>query len=163
MTADATILPDEPTAESIGLLRVYWPSASDQDLRELYTNLLACGSAAPKDAAAQVAQPTTGKTAAETSAARPATAAYRWRVKDEEGEDLIDFWKRLAPASNEVLAAGIIEDLERELADARTAFKAAIDFAIELGGLEGAEFLRLWQEGAWTEIAAEFPEFKRPA
>jgi len=42
----------------------------------------------------------------------------RWRVRDEQGEDLIDFWRSRAPHSNEVLAAEIIEQLERELAEA---------------------------------------------
>jgi hypothetical protein len=45
--AAATILPDEPTEEAIGLLRVYWPDASRESLVEVYTNLLACGEAAP--------------------------------------------------------------------------------------------------------------------
>jgi hypothetical protein len=43
----------------------------------------------------------------------------RWRKKDEQGEDLIAFWKSFAPHSNEVAAADIIEELERELAKTR--------------------------------------------
>jgi hypothetical protein len=42
----ASILPDEPTEEALGLLAVYWPSADRDQLREVYTNLLACGSPA---------------------------------------------------------------------------------------------------------------------
>lgn len=43
-----------------------------------------------------------------------------WRVKDGTGEDLIDFWKRAFPiSSSEVAAADIIEQLERELAEAK--------------------------------------------
>ena len=39
----ASILPDEPTEEAIGLLKVYWPSGTREQLTEVYTNLLACG------------------------------------------------------------------------------------------------------------------------
>lgn len=46
-----------------------------------------------------------------------------------------------------------------EANDARSAFNAAIDFAIELGDYEGMGFLKLWREGDWEVIAGEFPDF----
>jgi hypothetical protein len=42
----------------------------------------------------------------------------RWRVK-EHGDDLITYWKSKPPHSNEYAAAEIIEELERELAEAQ--------------------------------------------
>ena len=43
-------------------------------------------------------------------------------------------------------------------------FNAAINFAIDGAGWgrDGILFLRLWREGAWDEIAEEFPEFNGP-
>jgi hypothetical protein len=41
-------------------------------------------------------------------------------------------------------------------------FNAAINFALDKAGCEGLTFLSLWREGAWAEINAEWPEFKRP-
>ena len=43
-----TVLPDQPTAEAIGLLQVYWPDATIEKLTEIYENLLACGTALPE-------------------------------------------------------------------------------------------------------------------
>ena len=40
----------------------------------------------------------------------------RWRVKDEAGDDLIAFWRTFPAPSNEVAAADIIEELERDVA-----------------------------------------------
>lgn len=37
----------------------------------------------------------------------------------------------------------------------------AINFAIDLGP-DAAAFLTLWREGAWTEIASEYPAFPGP-
>lgn len=47
----------------------------------------------------------------------------RWRMKDEEGDDLITFWKRFPGPSNEFAAATIIEELERDLAAAQANFR----------------------------------------
>lgn len=41
-------------------------------------------------------------------------------------------------------------------------FNAAINFALDEAGAEGLAFLSLWREGAWDEIAAEFPSFAHP-
>jgi hypothetical protein len=40
------------------------------------------------------------------------------------------------------------------------AFNAAINFALDEAGPEGLEFLRQWREGAWDEIAEQWPTFK---
>lgn len=54
--------------------------------------------------------------------ATPQPPRRAWRVKDEQGESLIDFWRRFAPHSNEVAAAEIIDQLERE----RDSFQALL-------------------------------------
>ena len=45
----------------------------------------------------------------------------------------------------------------------RDLFNAAINFALDEAGPEGMSFLELWREGAWSEIASEFPGFKSAA
>ena len=45
---------------------------------------------------------------------KPSATPRKWRVKAADGEDLIEFWRTFKPASNEVLACDIIEELERE-------------------------------------------------
>ncbi|TDK67563.1 hypothetical protein [Sapientia aquatica] len=40
---------------------------------------------------------------------------------------------------------------------------SAIDFAINMEGLDGLVFLELWRRGAWSEISMCFPEFRRVA
>lgn len=42
----------------------------------------------------------------------------------------------------------------------QAAFNAAINFALDEADGEGLLFLEMWREGAWDEIAAEFPSFK---
>lgn len=44
----------------------------------------------------------------------------------------------------------------------RAQYNAAIDFALGLDGIEGKEFLLLWREGVWDEIAENYPEFTGP-
>lgn len=39
-------------------------------------------------------------------------------------------------------------------------FNAAINFALDEADGEGLLFLRLWREGDWQAIAAEFPSFE---
>lgn len=73
------------------------------------------------------------------SAAQSAGGPCRWRVKDEQDEDLIEYWRRaFPPASNEVAAADIIEELERELAEARAIAERQMNDA-EAARLELAE------------------------
>lgn len=44
--------------------------------------------------------------------------------------------------------------------EVKSAFNDAINFALDEAGPEGLTFLAMWREGAWDEIAAEFPVFK---
>lgn len=39
-------------------------------------------------------------------------------------------------------------------------FNKAINFALDEVGIEGTTFLALWREGAWEEIAKNWPEFE---
>ncbi len=53
---------------------------------------------------------------------------------------------------------GVVKEINRVSAE----FNAAINFALDEAGIEGLTFLSLWREGAWDEVAREFPEFKMP-
>lgn len=53
---------------------------------------------------------------------------------------------------------GEIAQVKREHEASRTAFNAAIDFAID-EQLEGIEFLRCWREGDWQAIERDWQEF----
>lgn len=55
----------------------------------------------------------------------------RWRVKGH-GDDLITYWKSKPPHSNEYAAAEIIEELERELAEAQRLLQDAATQAREV-------------------------------
>lgn len=48
---------------------------------------------------------------------RESPTPKRWRVRDEQGDDLITYWRTFQSHSNEVAAADIIEELESELAE----------------------------------------------
>lgn len=49
-----------------------------------------------------------------------------------------------------------------DLIEMQEEYNSAIDFALDEASLDGILFLRMWREGAWDEIAQEFPEFKGP-
>lgn len=72
----------------------------------------------------------------------------RWHVKDEQGEDLLEYWRRQPPHSNEVAAAKIIDELERELATVR---EAALEEAARMCE-ESAKILR--EKGVYREADA---------
>lgn len=41
-------------------------------------------------------------------------------------------------------------------------FNEAINYAIDTAGIDAGLFLSLWREGAWDEIARDFPDFQLP-
>jgi hypothetical protein len=50
--------------------------------------------------------------------------------------------------------------IHEEFEEMQEAFNAAINFSLDEADGEGICFMRMWREGDWNGIRAEFPEFK---
>jgi hypothetical protein len=53
---------------------------------------------------------------------------------------------------------------EQNLTEQQSAeFNAAINYAVDVAGLEAQIFLSMWREGGWEGLTNEFPDFERPS